>query len=193
MATETKRQSLKKVDGEKMANGIYFATFNGGTEFSADVRKILPDFDGLPEMGKRVVAYGLKQKLDDSMAGAETETEAIEEVQSTWEAIEKGQWTIRVAGEGIEGGLFARAYHERHNITLGDAKAKIAALVEKNRNANNAGKPEKDHVTDRQVFNRLRDVALERDPELKAKYEALKAKKAAKQKERGSSISVDLA
>lgn len=186
---EAKRQQLKKVDAEKMAAGVYHAAFTDGTEFTADVRAILPDYDNLPDMGKRVVQYGLKQKLDDSMAGVDTIAEATEELKSTWEAIVKGQWTIRVPGEGVEGGLFARAYAEFHGIPLSDAKAKISGLVEKNLKANQeaqARKPkgEQKEITERMIFNRLRDVALEKDAGLKAKYEELKAKRATREKAR---------
>lgn len=184
---ETKRQSIKTVDGEKLKLGIYLAKFKGGAEFVADLSQVND------EMKARFMQYGLKQKLDDAMAGADDEADAIAEVTSTWESIVKGQWTLRVAGEGVEGGLFARAYAERHGIPLSDAKAKIGALVEKNTAANNVGKTEeKDKVTERQVFNRLRDVALERDADLKAKYDELKAKKAAKTKEKGSNLSIEM-
>lgn len=191
MATESKRTSLKKVDGERMAKGVYFATFNSGIVFEADIRKVWPDFDAAPPMAQRVGIYGLKQKLDDSMAGVEDEAEAVEEVQSTWEAIVKGQWTLRVAGEGVEGGLFARAYAAFHKLSLSDAKAKIAELVEKNLAKNKAAitdEKQRESVTDRMVYNQLRNKALERYPEMNAIYEELKAK----QKKKVSKPKVEL-
>lgn len=191
MATESKRTSLKKVDGERMAKGVYFAVFNSGTTFEADIRKVWPDFDAAPPMAQRVGIYGLKQKLDDSMAGVEDEAEAVEEVQSTWEAIVKGQWTLRVAGEGVEGGLFARAYAAFHKLSLSDAKAKIAELVEKNLAKNKAAitdEKQRESVTDRMVYNQLRNKALERYPEMNAIYEELKAK----QKKKVSKPKVEL-
>lgn len=174
-----KRTSLKKVDGEKMAKGVYSATFNSGTVFEADIRTVWPDFDAAPPMAQKLGIYGIKQKLDDSMAGVEDEKEAVEEVQSTWEAITKGQWTMRVAGEGVEGGLFARAYAQFHNISLSDAKAKIADLVERNLAKNKAAtadEKQREAITDRMVFNQLRTKALERYPEMNTIYEELKAK-----------------
>lgn len=192
---EAKRNALKKVDGEKIAAGVYHATFTDGTEFTADVRTVVPDFDGMPEMGKRFLIYGLKQKLDDSMAGVGSVEEAAEELNSTWDAITKGNWTLRVPGEGVEGGLFARAYAQRHNLGLGDAKAKISGLVEKNLKANQearARKPKEqqgDEITERMIFNRLRDAALERDADLKRIYAELKEKRASK-KSSGSDLEI---
>lgn len=210
-ANATKRNALKKVDGEKMAAGVYFAVFTSGAEFKADIRD-LPVLDAngniigrfgdegwnaLPPMAQRIVAYGLKQKLDDSMAGADDEKEALDEVQSTWDAILKNGWTLRVAGEGVEGGLFARAYAEVNQISLSDAKGKIAGLVERNLKANReklvaAGKQkEADELTDRMVFNKVRDAALEKNLDLKAKYDEFKAKKAKKAKAK-SEIEVEV-
>jgi len=187
------RISLKTVDAALMATGVYFAKFTSGAEFKADIRTVpglepgamWDGFDSLPPMAQRTLCYGLKQKLDDSMAGVDNEEEAIEELKSTWEAILKGNWTSRVPGEGVEGGLFARAYAERHQISLADAKSKISGLVEKNLKANQERNPNPkkgEEITEKMVFNRIRDVALERDTELAKIYEALKAKK--KQKKR---------
>jgi hypothetical protein len=214
-----KRQSLKTVDGEQMGKGVYHAKFTDGTEFSADLRDLPqtdaegnvlkgPDgtvltiresYDHYPAMVRRTLQYGIKQKLDDSMAGVETVAEAVEELQSTWAAITSGNWTIRVAGEGVEGGLFARAYAEYHSITLAEAKAKIGKLVETNLAANQKaveGKKDKDgkqvQITERMVFNKLRDVAFERHPDLKIQYDDLKAKRAAKSKSKDSGLQIDL-
>lgn len=199
---DAKRQSLKKIDGAKMAAGVYHATFSNGTIFAADLRDLPLAFEGegearkvtqtmgamydaLPEMAQRTLQYGLKQKLDDSMAGAESVEEAIEEIQSTWAAIKAGNWTMRVAGEGVEGGLFARAYAELNGIPLADAKAKIAGLVQKNlakAQAKEQEKPEAERkeITERAIFNAIRLAALERTEGLAAKYEEIKAKRAKK-------------
>lgn len=176
---EAKRSTLKKVDGAQLLKGIYSATFTDGTVFEADIAKVSD------AMRTRFLQYGLKQKLDDSMAGCDTVEEALEEVKSTWDAIATGDgnWTIRVPGEGVEGGLFARAYAERHGIPLADAKAKIGGLVEKNLAANrelNKDKKDAPEITERMVFNRLRDVALERDADLASIYQKLKDAKAKK-------------
>jgi len=204
-----KRQALKKVDSEKMAQGIYSALFTDGTLFEADLRNLpvtVADgkvtavlgaaYDSLPPMVQRTLQYGIKQKLDDSMAGTETVEEAVEEIKSTWDAIAAGNWTIRVAGEGVEGGLFARAFAEFNNMSLADAKAKIGKLVEANLIANQkavAGKKDKDgkqvEITERMVFNKLRDTAFERYPDLKAKYAELKEKRAAKAKAKPGLVS----
>lgn len=187
---EAKRNSLKKIDAGKMLAGVYFATFLSGVTFAADLREIVPNYDSLSAMAQRTLQYGIKQKLDDSMAGVDNEEEALEEVSSTWDAIKAGNWTSRVPGEGVEGGLFARAYAAVKEISLADAKAKIGSMVEKNLAANQARNPEAE-ITERQVFNKIRDVALERDPVLKAKYDELKAKKATRAKAK-SDIEVDL-
>lgn len=198
------RVPIKKVDAEKMASGVYHATFTdeAKTVVAFDLRQLptaFEDVDGkrvvttrlgnayddLPEIVRRTLQYGIKQKLDDSMAGAETIAEAIDELKSTAEAILNGNWTVRVPGEGVEGGLFARAYAERHGIPLSDAKAKIAALVERNHAAavaKEAAKPEAERkeVTERMILNAIRDVARERDPALDAIYKALQEKRAKK-------------
>lgn len=183
---ETKRQSVKKVDGEKMAKGIYEATYSNGTVVTADIRAIWPEFDSAPAMAQRVAIYGWKQKLDDAQAldaGSDVE-EYIEELVSTRDAIIAGQWTMRVAGEGVEGGLFARAYAKHHGLALGEAKTKISGLVERNLAANQAkfagNKEALEKITERAVFNRIRDTALERDAALKAVYDELKAAKGKK-------------
>lgn len=201
MATE-KRASLKTVSGEEMAKGVYFAKFVDGSEFRADLRdlptvdaegkvtgKVGSAYDALPPMVQRTLQYGIKQKLDDSMAGTEDAADALEEVKSTWDAILAGNWTIRVAGEGAEGGLFAKAYSEAFGISLADAKAKISTLVEKNLAANQKlvegkkdSKGEQVQITERMVLNKIREAILEKHPNVKAAYEALKEKRAQKKK-----------
>jgi hypothetical protein len=203
---EAKRNSLKVVDGPALLSGVYFAKFTDGTEFKADLRDlptVNPDgsltgtklgdtVDQIAEvcpMFFRTVCYGLKQKLDDSMAGVSDIKDAAEELNSTWDAILKNGWTLRVQGEGVEGGLFARAYAEFKGLSLSDAKLKIGALVEKNVKANkDAAKTDEERakVTDRRVFNGLRDRMLERDPGLAKAYEELKAKRDAKAKEKAA-------
>lgn len=180
MAAEGKKQSVKKVDGEALQNGIYRAVFTNGTTVEVDGNS-LPE-----EIKRKLFLYGLKQKLDDSMAleaGSPVE-DYIEELVATRDSLVAGQWTMRVAGEGVEGGLFARAYAKHHGIALGEAKAKIAGLVERNLKANQekfAGNKEAlEKITERAVFNRIRDAALERDPALSGIYEELKAAKGKK-------------
>lgn len=188
----TKRKSIKVVDADLLAQGTYKATFNDGTVVVASLADIKEEHR--EAMIAKFLAYGLKQKLDDSMAGAEDTKEAIEELTSTWDSIVQGGWTSRVPGEGVEGGLFARAYSERHRISLGDAKAKIGTLVAKNLAANvekNRGKKDAAPITERMVLNAIRSAALERDTALNAKYEELKAKK--KKKASGKQVlDVDL-
>jgi hypothetical protein len=198
-----KRASLKKVDAAQMALGVYHATFTNGTVFTADLRDLpiaftgegdqrkvsatlgAAGYDALGEMPQRTLQYGIKQKLDDSMAGAESVEEAVEEVQSTWASIVAGNWTMRVAGEGVEGGLFARAYAAVYGLNLPEAKAKISAMIEKNltkAQAKEAAKPEAERkeVSERQIFNGIREVAFERIEGLKAKYDEIKAKRGTK-------------
>lgn len=179
---EGKRTSVKKVDGEKLQAGVYSATFSDGTVVEID-GNALPD-----DIKRKLFLYGLKQKLDDSMAldaGSDL-SDYIDELTATGESLKTGQWTMRVAGEGVEGGLFARAYAKHNGLSLGDAKAKIAGLVERNLAANQAkfagNKEALEKITERAVFNRIRDAALERDAGLKAVYEELKAAKGAKKK-----------
>lgn len=178
-----KRQSVKKINGEKLAAGIYEASFTNGTVVTVDSAEFSD------EVKHKLFLYGLKQKLDDAMAldaGSPVE-DYIDELTSTVEALKKGQWTMRVAGEGVEGGLFARAYAQRHGLSLADAKGKISALVERNLKANQeayAGDAKVlEKITERSIFNRLRDAAIERDAELKRVYQELKDKRAAKKAE----------
>lgn len=191
MATE--RQQIKKVDGEKKALGIYLATFvTSGTVVECDIRKI-PGLEGYDEMLKtaplaaRLAMHGMVQKLDDSAAG-EDEPEAIEEIKATFEMLTKGDWTSRVQGEGIEGGMFARAWMQVKGVSLADAKTAIGQLVEKNFKANvdalkAAGKAkEAEKLTEKQVYNAIRDAALARHLDLNEAYEALKAKRKVKAK-----------
>lgn len=197
-----KRQNIKTVSGEEMAKGVYLAAFADGSNFRADLRELPgPDgapigaaYDSFPPMVQRTLQYGIKQKLDDSMAGAESVEEAAEEIRSTWDAIKAGNWTIRVAGEGVEGGLFARAFAAFKGVSLADAKAQIATMVERNLEANRAAiaDPKKrEELTERMVFNKVRETALERYPELKAKYDELREARKSKRGSR-SDIKVDL-
>lgn len=187
-----KRVSIKTVDAAKLEKGIYSAKFTDGTVVECAIADI-------PEsvreaMLAKFLSYGLKQKLDDSMAGAENVKTAIEELTSTWGAILKGGWVSRVPGEGVEGGLFARAYAKRHDMSLAESKEHIGKLVEKNLAANRAkyaGQDNAPEITDRMVFNRIRDTALERDADLAKIYEDLK--NARKKKESGKvDMDVDL-
>lgn len=187
--SETTKQKVKTVDGAKLAQGIYSATFRDGTVIEVG----LQDFPA--EVIQKLTLYGLKQKLDDAMAldaGSDLK-DYQEELTSTIDALRAGQWTMRVAGEGVEGGLFARAYAKHKGIPLGEAKAKISALVEANLKANldkHAGdKAALEKITERAVFNRLRDAALERDPDLKEVYDELKA---AKGKKKAAAVEMEI-
>lgn len=195
---EAKRNALKKVDAALMAAGVYHAVFTDGQVFHADIRdlpvvneageivgKFGDAFAAVPPMAQRTLIYGLKQKLDDSMAGSETIADAVEEIRSTWDAILQNKWTIRVPGEGVEGGLFHRAYAEWKGIPLSDAKAKISDLVERNMEANQKAETDEEKrkaITLRRVFNSLRDAMLARYPELDAKYKELQEKRKARPK-----------
>lgn len=164
------RNSIKKVSAEKMAAGVYAATFNNGTVVEFDVRKVAPDFDNLPDMAKKFLSYGVKQKLDDSMADADGNVDtAIEELTSTIQCIEAGQWSTRVAGEGEGGSLFARALAKFKECSLGEAKAIISGLVEKSK-ALDANKD----VSERAINNAIRQTMLAKYPALAATYEELR-------------------
>ena len=187
--TESKR-AIKKVSAEALLKGTYEATFADGTVVRFGLEDVKED--ARESIRERFFQYGLKQKLDDAMAGASDVQEAIEELGSTIDAIKAGNWTVRVAGEGVEGGLFARAWSERHGVSLADAKAKIGALVERNVAKNRAANPGKEEtITERAVFNQIRLAALDRDADLKAIYDALKEKKA-KKKSTKQAMEIDL-
>jgi hypothetical protein len=138
---------------------------------------MFPGFEQLSEVQKGFIAYGVKQKLDDSMAGAADEAEAIEELESTIEALTKGKWTLRVAGEGggDAGGLFARAFAKAKNISLADAKSKIAEVVAKNQAKN----PE---ASEKALVNAIRTSLLQNDAAFSAAYESLQKERLAKTK-----------
>lgn len=177
------RQSIKKVNAEKLAGGIYSALFTDGKSIEFDVRAHVPGFDELSEMGKKLLMYGVKQKLDDSMADADGDVKvAQEELQSTIDVINAGQWTTRIAGSGETGGLFARALAQSQGITLGQAKEKIALLVEKNK-AKNAD------ASERAVVNAIRQQLYVSNTAFKTAYDELKAKRENKV---SSKIQVDL-
>ena len=181
-----KRRSIKKVSAEQLALGIYHATFEDAakTEVKADLRQLFasPDlYEGLAPMVKKTLQYGIKQKLDDSMADVEDVADAIAEVTSTWEAIVKGEWATRVPGEGVEGGLFAKAYAQWKNISLADAKAAISRIITKNLVANREkykdDKKKLESITEKAVYVRVRLSTLERNADLNTVYEELKAKR----------------
>src|SRR4051812_19609319 len=132
------KQSIKKVSKEALAAGSYKAIFTNGKEVEFPFVDLFPTYAEMSEVQKGFVAYGVKQKLDDSMAGAADVDEAIEELESTIEALRKGKWTMRVAGEGAAeaGGLFVRAFSVARGISLADAKAQLAEVVKKNAEKN---------------------------------------------------------
>lgn len=194
------RQSIKKVDAELKLAGVYKATFVSGAVVQFDIRSITHppefagfDFDKLPPIIQRLAVHGMTQKLDDSAAG-EDEPEAIEEIGATAEMLAKGEWTSRVAGDGIEGGIFARAWMQVKGVSLADAKAAIGALVASNHAANvealkAAGNTkEAEKLTEKQVFVAIRKAALARNPELAAAYKALQDKRSTRKAEKAGLV-----
>jgi hypothetical protein len=176
MATE--KQSIKKVSKEKLLAGVYEASFTNGKVVSWDFGKLFPGFADLPNdsVVRQTIMYGAKQKLDDSMAGAADIDEAIEELESTIEALNKGKWTMRVPGEGeAAGGLFARAFAKARNITLADAKTKISEVVAKNQAKN----PE---ASEKAIVSAIRTTMLQSDAAFAAAYDALQKERQQKAK-----------
>lgn len=184
------KQSIKKVSKEQMAAGVYEATFTSGKVVSFDAKELLTkngvEFGSLDDVTRGFFVYGVKQKLDDSMAGAADEQEAIEELESTIEAIRNGKWTLRVAGEGAAeaGGIFARAFAESRGVSLADAKAQIAAVVQKN-----AAKPENKDASERAILSAIRAALLKSDAKFAEVYNRMQVEKQAKQK---SKVTVEL-
>jgi hypothetical protein len=175
------KQSIKKVSKEKMAALVYEATFTSGKVVSFDGGALLQgqgiDLSKLSDVTKGFIAYGIKQKLDDSMAGAADEQEAIEELESTIEALNNGKWTLRVAGEGAgeAGGIFARAFAEARGLSLADAKTTIAGVVQKNQEKN------KD-ASERAILNAVRAALLKKDAKFAEVYNRMQMERAAKTK-----------
>ena len=170
----SKRVSIKSVSKEKLATGIYEATYTGGQVVTFDFGALYPGFADLPEVPKNGIIYGWKQKLDDSIAGAADEAEAVEEQESTVEALKAGKWTTRTPGEGGEaGGLFARALAKARNISLADAKAKLADAVKKNQSAT----PD---ASERSIVNAIRTTVLSADPAVAQAYADLQKERAQK-------------
>lgn len=171
---DNKKQSLKKVSKDKLAAGVYEAVYTNGKTVSFDFGALYPDFATMPEVPKNGVIYGWKQKLDDSIAGCADADEAVEEQESTVEALKGGKWTTRVPGEGGEaGGLFARALAKARNISLADAKSKLAEAVKKNQVAT----PD---ASERSIVNAIRTTVLGADPAVAQAYADLQKERAAK-------------
>jgi hypothetical protein len=178
------KQSIKKVSKDAMAAGVYRAEFTNGKAVEFPFASIFPEFPNMNDVQKGFIAYGVKQKLDDSMAGAADIDEAIEELESTIEALNKGKWTLRVAGEGAgeAGGIFARAFAEARGLSLADAKSSIAEVVKKNQEKN------KD-ASERAILNAVRVALLKQDAKFAEVYNRMQAERAAKSK---GKISVEL-
>lgn len=170
------KSSIKKVDKDALLKGSYTALFTSGKSVSFDFKSLFPNLDELSEVQRGFIVYGVKQKLDDSMAGAADEAEAIEELESTIGALQQGKWTLRVAGEGGEGGgLFARAYAEAKGISLADAKAKIAEVVKKNSEL-----PENAKATERSVVNSIRATYLANNAKFAEIYQRMQKERQTK-------------
>lgn len=169
------RSAIKKVDRDALANGVYKAVFASGKTVEYNFGALFPNLGEVSEVQRGFIVYGVKQKLDDSMAGAADEKEAIEELESTIAALNQGKWTLRVAGEGggAEGGLFARAYAEVKGMSLADAKAKIADVVKKNQ----ADNPK---ASERAILNGIRATYLQSNQQFKDVYTRMQNERAAK-------------
>lgn len=178
------KQSIKKVSKELLLAGIYAATFTTGKEVKYDFGAQYPGFAELPEVSKQGIIYGFKQKLDDSMAGAADVEEAIEELESTIEALGKGKWTLRVAGEGAgeAGGLFVKAFAQSRGLSLADAKGTLSEVVKKNQEKN-------PNASERQLVAAIRAQLMQSDTAFAAKYNELQAARAAKAK---SKLTIEL-
>lgn len=178
------KQSIKKVSKDELVKGIYAATFTNGKEVRFDFGALYTGFNELPDVAKQGICYGFKQKLDDSMAGAADVDEAIEELESTVEALGKGKWTLRVAGEGAgeASGIFVKAFAQSRNISLADAKGQLAAIVEKNQTKNPG-------ASERQLVAAIKTALMQQDTAFAAKYNELQAERAAKAK---SKLAVEL-
>lgn len=173
------KNSIKKVNKEALIQGKYRAEFTDGRVIEFDMRTVFPNFDELPEVAKQFVRYGVKQKLDDSIADADGDVDvAVEDMQSTIDAIMAGKWTIRIAGEGGEsGGLFAKALAAWKNISLGEAKALVTSMVETNLAKLNAGKAEKDQISEKAVVSALRNSLKASQPAFASAYAELQSKR----------------
>lgn len=171
------KQSIKKVSKDQLVSGIYEATFTNGKVVSFNFGELFSDFPNLPEVPKQGIVYGFKQKLDDSMAGAADVDEAIEELESTIEALGKGKWTLRVAGEGAAeaGGLFVKAFSQARGISLADAKTTLADVVKKNQEKN------KD-ASERAIINAIRAQLLQSDANFAKAYQELQLARQSKAK-----------
>jgi hypothetical protein len=169
------KSSIKKVDRDALMQGIYRATFTTLGQIEYDFNPLFPNLKELSEVQRGFIVYGVKQKLDDSMAGAADEKEAYEELASTIGALQQGKWTLRVAGEGggEAGGLFARAYAEFKGVSLADAKAKIADVVKKNQEQNPKS-------SERSIVNGIRATYLQGKPEFAAIYQRMQQERATK-------------
>ena len=172
------RNSIKKVSKEALVTGIYRAEFKDGQVVEFDAKSVFPDFDSMSEVAKQFIRYGVKQKLDDSMADVDGDVQlAQEELKSTIEAVLAGKWTTRVAGEGGEnGGLMARALAKWKNISLADAKALITQLIE----TNMAKLPD---ATEKSVGAAVRKSLLASQPAFAACYAELQVKRPSKKAE----------
>lgn len=173
------KNSIKTVSKEALINGIYRAEFADKRVIEFDIAAVFPGFAGMNEVQKQFIRYGVKQKLDDSIADADGDIDvAVEDMQSTIDAIMSGKWTIRVAGEGGEsGGLFAKALAQWKNISLGDAKALVTNMIEANLAKLNAGKPEDQHVTEKAVASALRNSLKASQPGFASAYAELQSKR----------------
>jgi hypothetical protein len=75
-----------------------------------------------PDIVAKLAVHGLQQKIADAAAGATNEAEATAAMQKAIDALVKGEWTSRTAGEGVsETVLVARM------ITRSVVKAKYGA------------------------------------------------------------------
>lgn len=85
--------TLKKAKASIEGN-VLTLQFAHGEELSIDANDLPND------MKAACLMHGLKQKVCDSYSGDKDPAEALESASSVIEALRKGDWSTRVAGEG---------------------------------------------------------------------------------------------
>lgn len=121
------RNKMAKKIPDESAGKITFE-FTDGRTLSMSVSELTD------ELKTRAAMHGVSQKVGDSYAGAESVDEAYDAANSTIEALKKGEWSTRVAGEGgVRGTMLVEALYratKHEGRTMDDCEALVADMDE---------------------------------------------------------------
>lgn len=120
---------MSKIAQSDVVKGKLVFTFANGGKVAIDPAKISDD------IREQLVMHGLTQKIRDSFAGAKGDANyAQAQAEGVVEALLAGEWNRR-GGGAFGGNLLAEAVARIKGIEVGEAREKLGALTDDQRDA----------------------------------------------------------